>query len=52
MTKQKTQLRRGPKPKPEGEKKVPIRIFVKKKNLKAATAETTAIAEKYGSYNS
>jgi hypothetical protein len=39
--------KRGPKEKPEKEKKVPVRIWVKKKYYAKASKEAKAIERKY-----
>lgn len=40
-------MKRGPKPKPEQEKKVPVKIWVKKKYFSKAKQEVDAIERKY-----
>jgi hypothetical protein len=47
-----TKQKRGPKPKPENEKKVPVKIWVKKKYFTKAQQEANAIERKYNTNES
>lgn len=40
-------VRRGPKEKPQSEKKVPVKIWVKQKHFKAAKKDADEIERKY-----
>lgn len=50
MVKEKQKLRRGPKLKPDGEKKVTLVVGVKRKHLAAAKAAIANIYDKYGKW--
>ena len=45
-------IRRGPKPKPAGEKKVILTVSVKAKHAEKVRPILTQINEQYGSWNS